>query len=394
MLSALCHFAGVAITSRRKIRLRRSAAWLTAAYAGGMAAMGLVIWVAFTGRMPVFFIDGQGGTLLRSLVVSAAVALFLLTAGLLWQTNRRAASPFLYWYALGLVLLAAGLAGSMVIAVKDSPLQWVTRFTQVFGTVYMCVAVLASARESRAKGIPLAAVEEAWRENEFLASLRQQTPLGWVLRYGLAVVAVAVAMGLRLALTAWVGPGLPTYITFYPAVMAVALLAGFGPGLLATALAGLVAAYWILPPVGQFAIASPVDRLGLVIFTGMGLFMSVVAELYRRNRDKAAAYDREAALRESQARLATFAEFLRLVNANPDMPHLVEASLRFFHGQSGCEAVGIRLRDGDDYPYYEARGFPAGVSAPGELAVRPRRRRPARARQRRQSRHASACAAT
>ena len=24
----------------------------------------------------------------------------------------------------------------------------------------------------------------------------------------------------------------------------------------------------------------------------------------------------------------------------------------------GCEAVGIRLKDGDDYPYYEARGFP------------------------------------
>ena len=100
-------------------------------------------------------------------------------------------------------------------------------------------------------------------------------------------------VGVALALTAWVGPGLPTYITFYPAVMVVALLAGFGPGLLATALTRLLVGYWILPPVGQFGIASPVDRLGLVIFTGMGLFMSVVAELYRRNRDKAAAYDRE-----------------------------------------------------------------------------------------------------
>ena len=126
--------------------------WLKATYAGGVAAMGLVIWATFTGRMPVFFIDGQGGTLLRSLVVSTAVALFVLTAGLLWQTNRRTASPFLYWYALGLVLLAAGLTGSMVIAVKDSPLQWVTRFTQVVGTVYMCVAVLAAARRKQCQG--------------------------------------------------------------------------------------------------------------------------------------------------------------------------------------------------------------------------------------------------
>ena len=98
--------------------MTRSATWLTAVYAGSAAAMGLVIWAAFSGWMPVFFIEGQGGTPLRSLAVGAAVALFVLTAGLLWQTNRRIPSPFLYWYALGLILLAAGLAGSMVIAVK------------------------------------------------------------------------------------------------------------------------------------------------------------------------------------------------------------------------------------------------------------------------------------
>jgi PAS domain S-box-containing protein len=121
------------------------------------------------------------------------------------------------------------------------------------------------------------------------------------LRYGLAFVAVAAGFGLRVALTAWVGPGLPTYITFYPAVMVAALLAGFGPGLLATALTGLSVAYWILPPEG-FAIASPVERLGVVLFGGMGLFMSAVAEFYRRDRRKAAAYDREMALRESEER--------------------------------------------------------------------------------------------
>ena len=65
-----------------------------------------------------------------------------------------------------------------------------------------------------------------------------------------------------------------------------------------------MAGYWILPPVGQFAIASPADRLGLAIFTGMGLLMSAVAELYRRNRSKAAAYDREVALRGAGKRCA------------------------------------------------------------------------------------------
>jgi PAS domain S-box-containing protein len=135
-----------------------------------------------------------------------------------------------------------------------------------------------------------------------------------ILRYGLAFVAVAATFGLRVVLTTWVGPGLPTYITFYPAVMVAALLGGLGPGLLATALTGLVTAYWILPPEG-FAIASPVERLGVVLFSGMGLFMSVVAELYRRNRLKAAAYDREMALRETRREKEFLADVLEHASA-------------------------------------------------------------------------------
>ena len=57
------------------------------------------------------------------------------------------------------------------------------------------------------------------------------------------------------------------------------------------------------------------DRLGLVMFTGMGVLMSVVAELYRRNRDKAAAYDREVALRESREALRRQAELIDPVRA-------------------------------------------------------------------------------
>ena len=73
---------------------------------------------------------------------------------------------------------------------------------------------------------------------------------------------------MRWALTVWVGPGLPTYITFYPAVIVVALLAGLGPGLVTTGLVVLTTAYWLLPPPGM-AVAAPVDRLGLALFVAM-----------------------------------------------------------------------------------------------------------------------------
>lgn len=127
----------------------------------------------------------------------------------------------------------------------------------------------------------------------------------WTLRYGLALMTVTVAFGFRQAVISWAGPGLPTYITFYPAVMVTALIGGFGPGLVATALSGAVVACWVVPLIGPFAVTSPVESIGLFIFAAMGLFMSVFAELYRRNRGKVADYNREAALRESQSRMAT-----------------------------------------------------------------------------------------
>jgi PAS domain S-box-containing protein len=167
-------------------------------------------------------------------------------------------------------------------------------------------------------------------------------------------VAVAAGFGLRLALTAWVGPGLPTYVTFYPAVMAAALLAGFGSGLVATAFSGLTAAYWLLPQEG-LAVTSPVDRLGLATFTFMGLFMSVVAEMNRRSRDKVAAYDREAVLRESRERLAVFAEATfegvvesqagRLVDCNEQFARMLGYSVAELRGMEIAELIAPEDRD-------------------------------------------------
>jgi PAS domain S-box-containing protein len=51
-------------------------------------------------------------------------------------------------------------------------------------------------------------------------------------------------------------------------------------------------------------------------------------------------------------------EFLRITSVSFDSRDLIKAAVGFFQKQSGCEAVGVRLKDGDDFPYYETRGFP------------------------------------
>ena len=109
----------------------------------------------------------------------------------------------------------------------------------------------------------------------------------FLIRCGFAVGLVAVGFLLRRVLTTYVGPGWPTYITFYPAVMLVAMVAGFWPGVLATVAAALVVDYWVLPPIGSFGIAHFTDGVGLMFFLCMGVFMSTVAEFYRRARKQA-----------------------------------------------------------------------------------------------------------
>ncbi len=63
------------------------------------------------------------------------------------------------------------------------------------------------------------------------------------------------------------------------------------------------------------------------------------------------------AVRQAEQERELTIEFLRLVNANARMPDLVKAAVTYFQEQSGCQAVGLRLKEGDDFPYLEARGF-------------------------------------
>jgi PAS domain S-box-containing protein len=50
---------------------------------------------------------------------------------------------------------------------------------------------------------------------------------------------------------------------------------------------------------------------------------------------------------------------LGIINENRELDGMIAAICSFLREWTGCEAVGIRLREGDDYPYFETRGFPA-----------------------------------
>lgn len=133
-----------------------------------------------------------------------------------------------------------------------------------------------------------------------------------IVRYVSAVCAIGLAFLLRIALSLIAGPDFPEYLVFYPTVMIVALLAGVGPALLASVVSAIFVALWILPGPRPFTSARAANYVGLGLFVGVCAFLSVVAELYRRSRQKAAAYDKEQALRESHEALRQQAELLKL----------------------------------------------------------------------------------
>jgi PAS domain S-box-containing protein len=90
-----------------------------------------------------------------------------------------------------------------------------------------------------------------------------------------------------------------------------------------------------------------------------GQFVTVFEDISGR---KAAEAERELVIR-----------ILGLVNASTSLHELTREFTEVLQAWSGCEAVGLRLRQGEDFPYFETRGFPAEfVKMENSLCVRNR----------------------
>jgi DNA-binding CsgD family transcriptional regulator len=133
---------------------------------------------------------------------------------------------------------------------------------------------------------------------------------GWTLRYGAAVVLVAVAYLSRQTLLPDAGDKSP-FQTFVIAALASALLGGFGPGVLATALGGAIAIYLYLPPFQAMAIDTGSDALRLLLFLAEGLLSAAAGEAVRRAATKEQAITRSA---------ERFRRFLREASNSRSLP--------------------------------------------------------------------------
>lgn len=131
------------------------------------------------------------------------------------------------------------------------------------------------------------------------------------LRYGIAVAAFATALLLRFALQEVLPPGFP-YLTFFPAVILTAFIAGTRPGILCATLSGIAAWYFFIPPFGVFGMdVQTAFALGFYAFiVGVDIalfhFMFKAADQLRSEREVTARlYERQRTMfQELQHRVA------------------------------------------------------------------------------------------
>lgn len=64
------------------------------------------------------------------------------------------------------------------------------------------------------------------------------------------------------------------------------------------------------------------------------------------------------ARKEAEVERDTVIQLFNRLNQPNGMGGLMNDTINFLREWSGCQAVGVRLQEGEDYPYFETRGFP------------------------------------
>src|SRR5215211_164844 len=132
-----------------------------------------------------------------------------------------------------------------------------------------------------------------------------------VLRYGVATLAVGVALLVKLLLDPLTVQDTP-FLLVFGAIMVSAWYGGLGPGLMATGLSVLATDYFFLYPKGALSGFS-VEGIDVAVFMLEGVLVSVLTSSLRSARDRARrstleARSHEESLRESEERFRLMVE--------------------------------------------------------------------------------------
>jgi two-component system, LuxR family, sensor kinase FixL len=180
-------------------------------------------------------------------------------------------------------------------------------------------------------------------------ALKLSAPRSMIEQYGIAVIAIAAALVIRMALSS-VLTGQASYLFFLPAILIASAFGGWGPGIFATML-GLLLGLFFVTDSRVFAAS---DIINATVFTLVGAGASWRGELLRRSRLAAAASANAAMAGEAHVKsiLDTVPDAMIVIDERGLMHSFSSAAERLF-GYSAAEALGKNVKMLMPSPYRE-----------------------------------------
>jgi len=198
---------------------------------------------------------------------------------------------------------------------------------------------------------------------------RPGVPVPWssVMRYGLAPVAVALALAARVALQPILQDEAP-YLFFAPAVLVAAGLGGLGPGLLATALGLVLGSFFVGSGFPNF---SQPELVNAAAFAAIGIGMAWGGAHLQRTRLRAAVSTQDTLAREAhlQSILDTIPDAMIVIDERGIMRSFSAAAARLF-GYAAADVLGRNVKMLMPSPYREGHdGYLARYLNTGERRI-------------------------
>jgi two-component system, LuxR family, sensor kinase FixL len=171
-------------------------------------------------------------------------------------------------------------------------------------------------------------------------ALRLSAPHNVAEQYSIAVIAIAIALIIRLALSTILG-GQASYLFFFPAILIASAFGGWGPGIVATIM-GLFLALFL---VADSRVLTSADVINAAVFALVGAGASWRGELLRRSRRAAAASADAAMAGEAHVKsiLDTIPDAMIVIDERGIIQSFSSAAERLF-GYSAAEAVGKNVK--------------------------------------------------
>ncbi len=148
--AGICQLAGAhfflqELSGMSGINIRLKRYWTL--HAGIVVLVSITAFLAFWGMLPVFFDPLNGPSLLRQLILGAAVCLFAMAGLVFMEIYATTRTQFAYWYGLALWLIAIGLFCVLQQHAVGSALGWAGRGAQYVGCVFLIIAFRQGQRE-------------------------------------------------------------------------------------------------------------------------------------------------------------------------------------------------------------------------------------------------------